>query len=561
MSRRRILATVGAAALVLTLNTGVAWATWSAGSVTGGSGAAAATTVDPGQTPSAVASGSDVTITWSASTLATGDAASGYRVNRYPATDPTAQTVLAGCAGVITTLTCTETGLPDGRWIYTITPLVGTFWTGAESAPSESVTTDSTLPTNAISLNVLSGSAVQDGTTIYYRGIVAGSFTLTNTLTDSMSGPASSTTTALAGATGGWTHSASTVSAPAGGPYVSTAFTWSDGTSSAPTETVTGRDASGNSDTTTLSFVNDSDPPVGTTVSYPDGYQADESVPVSFTDGTDAAGIAARQLQRSAAGLTDGTCGSFSGFSDIGPNDPASPYSDTAATNGHCYTYRYVVTDRLGNVGIATSSNVAKLDPYVGGPDLGAAGPYSVLAGTEVTNDGSTVVNGNLGISPGQSLIGFPPGTVNGDVDLGDVAAPAQAALTSAYADAAGRDSTGTFAGDQNGQTFGPGVYRTGSAFELTGTMVLDGRGDPNALFIFQVNGALGTGMGSHVELINGAQAAHVYWQVDGAASTGAASSFVGTIMTIGAITLGSGMQLTGRALSPTAVTLDTNTV
>ena len=548
---------------MLTLNSAVAWASWSAGSAPGGSGAFAATTVGAGGTPAASATVSDVSITWPAAHLATDDAVSGYRVARYTAdTNHTEQTVTGSCAGLVTATSCTETGLPDGRWVYTVTPLVGTFWSGAESSASDPVATDATAPTNAITTNVLSGNAVQDGTTVYYRGLFAGSFTLTNTLTDATSGPASSTTTSPTGTTEGWSHSGSTVTAPDGGPYVSNVFSWDQATSGTVTETVTGRDVAGNSNPTELSFVDDSTGPAGASVSYPDGYQSDQSVPVSFTDGSDAAGIAGRQLQRAVADLADGTCGSFSDFTAVGPSDPTSPFTDADVTNGHCYTYRYVVIDRLGNGSVASSPHVAKLDPYAGGPDLGAAGPYSVLAGTSVVNFGATMINGNLGISPGESLTGFPPGTVTGTIDLGDAAAPAQSALNSAYADAAGRAYDGTFSGDQNGAVFGPGVYRTNAAFELDGgTMVLDAHGDPNAVFIFQVGGALTPSAGSNIGLINGAQAAHVYWQVAGAASISTSSTFMGTIMATDAITFDHGAVLNGRALSMAAVTLDDSAI
>ena len=91
--------------------------------------------------------------------------------------------------------------------------------------------------------------------------------------------------------------------------------------------------------------------------------------------------------------------------------------------------------------------------------------------------------------------------------------------------------------------------------------MTLDGENNPNAVFIFQVDAALNTAASSHVSLINGATAANVYWQVDGAAGTGANSIFAGTILADGAITLGDSTHLTGAALTPGTVTLATNTV
>ena len=130
-----------------------------------------------------------------------------------------------------------------------------------------------------------------------------------------------------------------------------------------------------------------------------------------------------------------------------------------------------------------------------------------------------------------------------------------------AYGDAAGRTPASTFAGDQNGQTFTPGVYFTGAAFALTGVLTLDGQNDPNSVFIFQVNAALNTAAASTVKLTNDAQASNVFWQVNGAAGTGASSSFTGTILAAGAITVGAGGSIQGRALSEGLVTLADNTI
>jgi hypothetical protein len=102
-------------------------------------------------------------------------------------------------------------------------------------------------------------------------------------------------------------------------------------------------------------------------------------------------------------------------------------------------------------------------------------------------------------------------------------------------------------------------VHHTAAALALTGTLTLDGRGDPDARFVVQVDAALNTAAGSTVLLVNGAQAANVVWQVEGAAGLGADSTFAGTVMAAGGITIGAGAQLTGRVLSYGAVTLADN--
>jgi hypothetical protein len=193
---------------------------------------------------------------------------------------------------------------------------------------------------------------------------------------------------------------------------------------------------------------------------------------------------------------------------------------------------------------------------------LGSAEAFSVLAGTGVTSTGSTVINGDLGVSPSNSIVGFPPGVVGGTTHPGDpLAAQAQSDFGLAYADAAGRTPTGTFAGDQNGVTFDAGTYQTGAAFALTGSMTLDGQGDPNAVFIFQIGAALNTAASSSMNLINGAQSSNIFWQVNGAAGLGATSSFVGTILANGAITVGAGTSVAGRTLANGMVTLADNAV
>ncbi len=561
---RRVAAAAFLAVSVLAaIGVGSAQAFWSVDSVSGGTGAAAASTVDRGATPTASASRGSVTVEWTSTTLASGLAVSGYVVRRYDAATLVAQSTLNGCGGLVSATACVESDVPDGQWVYSVTPRIGTSWSGQESLNSNIVTSDATPPVNGLTATPVTGTAFMTGSTVFYRGLVAGSFTLTNAVTDAGSRPASSTTATLSGDSTGWTHAPSTVASPTGGPYVSNAFAWTTGTVSAPSEAVTGADAAGNIAMTALTFVDDATAPSAGSVAYAGGYQPGQSVAVTFTTGADAgSGIATRQLQRSSATLTDGTCGTFTSFADVGPALPVSPYEDTQVADGSCYVYRYSVTDQVGNQSLATNANVAWVDSSAGGPRLGSAGTYSVLAGTGVANTGATNLSGDLGISPSNSLAGFPPGTVGGTTHTADAAAAqAQADLTSAYNDAATRTANSHFAGDLNGRTFVEGVYHTDAALTLTGTVTLDAQDDPNAVFIFQVNAAMNTAAASHVNLINGAQATHVYWVVNGAAGTGANSTIAGTIMATGAITLGDSTQLTGRALAYGTVTLANNTI
>ncbi|GHF18798.1 LamG domain-containing protein [Pseudolysinimonas yzui] len=352
------------AAALLVLVGGAAWSYWLVAVTAGSAGSALATSVSAGATPTATASGANVTVSWSASTLANGAAVTGYEIRRYNSSTLALQTILSACTGVVTATSCIESSVPAGTWRYTVTPVFATNWRGTESAMSAVVTVDTTPPVNALSLSNVSGGAALVGSTVYYRGSTVGSFTVTNTVTDGGTGPASSQTGALGGTTTGWTHTPSTVSAPAGGPYVSNPFAWGAATASTPTVAVTGRDVIGNTAVTNLTFTNDTTaPPLGS-LSYLDGNQPGKSVTLTFTTGTDAgAGVATRQLQRSQAANNSGTCGStYSNFIDIGSTSPTSPYVDSQVVNAMCYIYRYVVTDAVGNQSITTSASVAKVD-------------------------------------------------------------------------------------------------------------------------------------------------------------------------------------------------------
>jgi hypothetical protein len=194
---------------------------------------------------------------------------------------------------------------------------------------------------------------------------------------------------------------------------------------------------------------------------------------------------------------------------------------------------------------------------------LGTAGSFAVLAGSAVTNTGPSTINGDLGVSPGTAVTGFPPGTDNGSTHAADaVAAQAQSDLTTAYNDAASRKPPVTVSGDLGGQTLTPGVYNASSSIGLTGTLTLDAQGNPHAVFIFQVGSTLTTASASHVNLVNGAQACNVYWQIGSSATLGTSSVFVGDILALTSISITNGVTVHGRALARNgAVTLINDTI
>jgi hypothetical protein len=190
-------------------------------------------------------------------------------------------------------------------------------------------------------------------------------------------------------------------------------------------------------------------------------------------------------------------------------------------------------------------------------------GNFSVLAGSAVTNTGSTTVSGDVGVSPGTAVTGFPPGLAGGTIHIADgPAAQGQAALTAGYNDAAGRSGGATVAGDLAGQTLKAGVYKSTSSLAISGDVTLDAQGNAAAVFIFQISSTLTTGSGSHVILANGATACNVFWQVGSSATLGTNSVFKGNILALTSITITTGVNLEGRALARNgAVTLDTDVI
>ena len=194
---------------------------------------------------------------------------------------------------------------------------------------------------------------------------------------------------------------------------------------------------------------------------------------------------------------------------------------------------------------------------------LGAASNFLVLAGTGgISNTGPTVISGDAGAGVGDTIAGLPSTAVGGALHAGDAqAVAAQQDAQTGYADAAGRASTGVLPPAPDGMTLLAGVYRAPDAVNLTGTVTLDGNNDNDSLFVLQLPAALNTAAASMVQLVNGAQASHVFWQVNGAVTLGANSTFAGTLIAAGAITIGDGTRLAGRALSTGTVTMSSNTI
>lgn len=195
--------------------------------------------------------------------------------------------------------------------------------------------------------------------------------------------------------------------------------------------------------------------------------------------------------------------------------------------------------------------------------NLGTADSFAVLAGSGITITGPTTITGDIGTYPTPTITGLGNLTLNGTNHGNDaVTQIAKTDLVNAYNDAAGRAYDVSYSGgfDLVGLTLSSGVYNNPSSLFLSGTLTLDAQGDPDAVWIFQAGSTLITASASDVNLINGAMACNVFWQVGSSATLGTNSDFSGTIMALTSISLTTGATVDGRALARNgAVTMDTN--
>jgi len=197
---------------------------------------------------------------------------------------------------------------------------------------------------------------------------------------------------------------------------------------------------------------------------------------------------------------------------------------------------------------------------------LGSASTLAVLAGASITSTGATNITGDIGLSPGSSIGGFPPGILTGTQHINDATSDqAKLDLTAAYNDLAGRTSTDivTLSGNIGGLTLTPGLYKSTSSLAISsGDLTFDAKGNADAVFIIQIATTLTTTSGRKVILSGGALASNIFWQVGSSATFGTTSVFKGTVLAMQSITLNTGATVDGRVLARTgSITMAGNTI
>jgi hypothetical protein len=192
----------------------------------------------------------------------------------------------------------------------------------------------------------------------------------------------------------------------------------------------------------------------------------------------------------------------------------------------------------------ATQGNVSKAQSV----SIGAAAPFAVLAGSNVTNTDLTRVIGDLGVSPGSTVTGFPPGTINGTTHAGDsTAANAKADVVTAYNNLTAMTPNATLPAELGNTTRTPGVYdSTTGNFQINGTLTLDAQANPDAIFVFKA-ATLTAAMSSTITLTGGAQANNLYWVISDSATLNTFTTFRGDLIAANAINVNTRANPIGR--------------
>ncbi len=226
---------------------------------------------------------------------------------------------------------------------------------------------------------------------------------------------------------------------------------------------------------------------------------------------------------------------------------------------------RFVIPALVPYALLASVACTPSTDATEQAANLGTAADFLVLAASTVTSTGPTVIEGDLGLSPGSAITGFPEGRVDGSVHLADGdAEQAQSDLHAAWVLLNAEPCEFTLDDRElGGLVLTPGVYCfTSPSAGLTGQLTLDAQGDAAARFVFQIESTLITASSSSIITVNGGSDCNVFWAIGSSATFGTSSTFVGTVLASASITLTNNARVSGRLLAHTgAVTLDSNTI
>lgn len=294
----------------------------------------------------------------------------------------------------------------------------------------------------------------------------------------------------------------------------------------------------------------------------------DQSINATFDEPIDPATLTTDSFTVAAPGPI-----AVSGTVSLDPTDTIAtfvPDANLPANTLLTATLTTTVADLAGNLLAADFVWTFTTDAHSGvAPvDLGSAATFAVMATDTTTETGTATINGDVALGPGTGQ-GINPADVNGSIHVADeAAAHAQADLSLAYADAAGRvGGAKPLAADLSALTLTAGLYRSLSDVTISsGSLTLDAQGDANAVFLLEVGGAFTTGSGVQVLLANGARGANVFWQVSGSATLAASTTFEGSVLAAQSITVNAGCTVDGRLLSGSlgataSVAIDTSVV
>jgi len=242
------------------------------------------------------------------------------------------------------------------------------------------------------------------------------------------------------------------------------------------------------------------------------------------------------------------------------------------------YRHTFLVAASIVTMG----GSLKALDPV----DLGSAANYVILAKTAITTTVGSSIVGDLGISPAarSDMTGFDEemdgsgqfatsSMVTGKIFAADMSGQTETDLTAAvldmeaaYTDAAGRsghDFLNLDGGNLSSTTqpLTPGLYNWDTDVVITDSVTIDGLGDSNSVWIFQITKTLTLASATEIFLAGNANAENIFWQTAEGTTVGTGSHFIGNLLSQTNIAIQTDATVLGRLLAQSAVTLESNDI